>query len=455
MTARPAVSSQSHLLLQVIGAHASQMPGRYRTVQLGKQKSQLSRQAWPQPQLPRHCSQPSRPSTLVTAMAKPAANTNALRTEFSRAGISDEVIAKVIKYKPYSRWDPATKLRPALQLWLKHLGSQQLTERLSKYPKLLLCTPEECTDVYLWLTSVGIDAERIQQTAPRVMARKLNEVQSTVQAIQHGLMLMDDRLPAFFKRHGSSRIFSPDHVVHTLQVVAELLAVPVASQAMREVIVACNGRLFDRDPAVIHQRVSFFCKEFKGGKPAVKTALKQEVYQVSEGTMRARAAELKAILGLTADELNICLNASPKILTRKPATVANNIQKLQVHGFTSAQALKICTSIPAIAGCDWSSPLNVEKLQYLLLNFQLTTAQIASKPALLTYSLDQKLGPRGEFVYRSRAVPLDTPLAVSGFASHVAFLLDAKFSAMFNLASNSPPLIYAADFKQHWKHRWG
>ena len=389
-------------------------------------------------------------------MAKPVASTDAVRAEFSTAGIPDEVTAKALKsYKQYLRWDPDTKLRPALQLWLKHFGSQQLSERLNKYPKLLLRTPEECNDVYLWLTSVGIDPERIQQKAPLVMGRKLSGVQSTVQAIQQGLLLMDDQLPNFFKRHFRSLQFSPGRAAHTLQVVAELLAVPMASEEMQEVIKISGQQLFHIDPAVIHQRTSFFCKEFQGGQHAAKTGLKQNVYQVSVGTMRERAAELEAMLGWTEDERNTCLNLSPMFLCRKPATVANNIQKLQIHSFTSAQAVKMYAAHPALAGYDWSSRLNVEKLEYLTLILQLTTAQIASKPDLLWASLEQKLGPRGEFIYCSQAVPPDTPLAVSGFASYLAKSSDAKFAARFDVTSTTPPLVYDADFMRHWKHRWG
>ena len=456
MTARPTVSSQNHLFLQVLDAHAWQMPNGNKTMLLSKQKFQLSRQAWPQPRLPRHCSQPSRPSTLVTATAKPAADTDAVRAEFSKAGIPDEVIAKALKcYKTYLRWDPDTKLRPALQLWLTHLGSQQLSERLNKYPQLLLRTPDECSDVYLWLASVGIDAARIQQKAPMVMARKLHDVQSTVQAIQQGLLLVDEELPAFFKRHLYSLRYSPDRVAHSLQVIAELLAVPVASEEMRKVILVCSEQLFNRDPAALHQRVSFFCKEFKGGRHAAKAALKQNVYQVSEGTMRARAAELKAMLGWIEDELNACLKSFPRILSYPPATVANNIQKLQMHSFTHAQALKIYTALPAVAGYDWRSPLNVEKMEYLTLILQLTTAEIAAKPVLLGTSLEQKIGPRSEFIYRSQAVLPDTPLLSSGFSSWLEKGSDANFAARFNSPSNSPPLIYDANFKRHWQHRWG
>ena len=455
MTARPTVSSHSHLLLQVLEAHAWQMRGGCRTVLVSKHKSELSRQAWPQPQLPRHCSQPSRPPTLLAAMAKPAADTDAVRAEFAKAGIPDEVITKALScYEKYLRWDPDTKLRPALTVWLEHLGSQQLSERLNKHPHLLVRTPEECNDVYLWLASFGIDAERIQLKLPAVMGRQLSEVQSTVRAIQQGLMLPDDQLPAFFRRHVYSLQHLPDHVVHTLQVVAELLAVPVASEEMRKVVQVCGEQLFMQDPVVLHRKVSSFCNDFKGGQNAAKAALKQSVYQVSEGTVRARAAELKAMLGWTEDECNKALCAHPRILTQQSSTVATNIQKLQAHNFTSAQVLDIYATCPSLAGYDWNSPLNVEKLEYLMLILQLTTSQVAAKPVLLTDSLQQRIGPRGDFLYRSQAVSPDTPLVVSGFSSWIETNSDAKFAARFNRPAATPPLLFDEDFKQHWWQRW-
>lgn len=94
------------------------------------------------------------------------------------------VISQILmQYTTYLRGPTDTKLRPALQLWLKQLGIQQLSARLDKYPLLLLRKPEECSDVYLWLAALGVDAERVQHRAPRVMARQLKDVQSTVQAI--------------------------------------------------------------------------------------------------------------------------------------------------------------------------------------------------------------------------------------------------------------------------------
>ncbi|KAL3162663.1 hypothetical protein ABBQ38_008708 [Trebouxia sp. C0009 RCD-2024] len=176
-----------------------------------------------------------------------AANGEAARAEFCRAGIPDEVITKVLmQYQPYQRWDIATKLRPALQLWVKQLGSQQLSARLFKHPRLLLSTPEECSAVFLWLASIGADAQRIQQKVPRVMARPLDQVQSTMSAIQQALRLRDNQLPAFLNRYPYCLRYVPERVTQTLHTVAELLAVPVTSEHMQEVVMGCGQDLFDQ-----------------------------------------------------------------------------------------------------------------------------------------------------------------------------------------------------------------
>ena len=392
--------------------------------------------------------------TSLAPTAKSDLHSEAVRAEFAAAGIPDAVTSKVLQqYSHYLGWDADSKLRPALQLWIKQLGSQQLSERLDKYPQLLIRTPEECNHVYLWLASLGVDAERIQQKVPAVMGRQLSEVQSTVHTIQNALELTTKQLPAYFKRHHYSLQFSSDHVAQTLQTTAELLAVPVASKEMQKVVLISGQQLFHKHPAVIHERISFFCKEFKGGQHVAKTALKQNIYEVSVATMRERAVELKAMLGWTEAECSHALNAYPRILSYQPSTVANNMQKLQANNFSSAQALKICASRPALACYDWSSPSNVEKLLYLMLFLQVSPAEIVSKPVMLTYSLERRIGPRCEFMYHSRAITPDTPLALSR-CSGCLTLTDADFALKFNTPSASPPLVYDEAFKQQWQHRW-
>ncbi|KAL3162646.1 hypothetical protein ABBQ38_008691 [Trebouxia sp. C0009 RCD-2024] len=408
---------------------------------------QLKWQAWRNPQMPRPCSQ--------SCISHPAATTGAAKVEFSKAGIPDEVTTKVLnQYHHYLRWDIDTKLRPALQLWVKELGSQQLSARLLKHPRLLVRTPAECSIVYLWLVSVGIDAEKIQEQMPGVMARQLAQVQSTVRAIQQGLQLTNEQLASVFKRHQVSLLCSPERVGQTLQAVADLLAVPVASEEMRQVVMVCGRSLFNVDPAVLHQRVSFFCEEFTGGQGAAKVALKQDIYRITAGVMKARAAELKKVLGWTEDELNRNVQTRPLTLMREPSTILSNVLKLQAHGFTSAQALHVVASFPGVAGYDWNSPSNVDKLQYLKLFLQLSADELASRAQILASSLQCKLGPRCEFVYRSKGIDPDVPGGLSGYLSYLQYQSDAHFAARFNHVSASPPLVYDEAFKQHWQQRW-
>ena len=388
-------------------------------------------------------------------MSRPAANPNAVRTEFAKAGIPEDIVSKVLKqHKPYLRWDPDTQLRSALEVWVNQLGSQQLSARLVKCPSLLRHTPEHYSNVYTWLNHLGVDAARVQQKAPKVMTRQLKQVQSTVWAVQQALQLTDEQLPAFLKRHYNILLSSPERAVQTLSAVAELLAVPVTSKEMLEVVMVCDQRLFKRGAAEICRKVSFFCENFRGGQHAAKTALKQKVFCLSVELMIARAAELNALLGWSKDELNQRVNADPLMLARKPSTVAHNIRKLQAHSFSHIQALDMYASNPSMAGYDWGAPSNIEKLMFLMLIFQLSKEQIASKASMLRTSLERKLGPRSEFIYLSQGISPDMPLVSSGFSSWVEKGSDAVFATKFNDVLANSPLVYDEAFKRHWQQRW-
>lgn len=101
---------------------------------------------------------------------------------------------------------------------------------------MLVTTPACCNDVFLWLISLGIDADKIQQKEPRVMTRNLSDVQSTLTALQQGLQLEDELVPVFVKRHFHSLVYTAEHVMQTFFVVAELLAMPVASPEVQQVL---------------------------------------------------------------------------------------------------------------------------------------------------------------------------------------------------------------------------
>ena len=457
MTSRRSTRSPIFWRLQVPQAHVWLLQAARMRMPMSHQRTQLKGEAWFHPQMSRPYPHLRRPLPLLAAMCKsrPAAHPDAVRAKFSKAGIPAEVTTKVLKqHKPYLRWDPDTQLQTALKLWVDQLGSQQLSARLDKCPSLLRNTPEECGNVYLWLSDVGVDAERAQRKAPQIMTRQLKQVQSTVWAIQQVLQLTDEQLPVFLKRHVYSLQGSPERAVQTLQAVAELLALPVASKEMLEVVMVCDQRLFKRGVVELGCNISFFCEEFGGGQRVARTALKQSVFCLSPELMRARACELKTLLGWSKHERNQRVNADPLMLTRKPSTVASNIRKLQAHGFSHAQTLDMYASNPSMAGYDWGASSNLEKLMYLMLIFQLSQEEIASKASVLRTSLQHKLGPRSEFIYLSQGFSPDLPLVSSGFSSWVQRGSDAVFAAKFSKVSANPPLIYDAAFKQHWLQRW-
>ena len=196
-------------------------------------------------------------------------------------------------------------------------NSKHLSECLKRGARL--STHEKWSDVNMLWACVGVDVERIQQRAPQVMKRGLSQVASTSRAIRQALQLIDDERSAFFRQHVYSLLYSARCVLQTLQIVAGLLAVPLASKEMKDVIImVCGQQLFHHDPAELCRRVTFFREEFNGGQHVTRMALKQSVYHVSAETMRTRAAGLRALLGLTQVALNRTFSFTSLLNTLAP-----------------------------------------------------------------------------------------------------------------------------------------
>ena len=123
---------------------------------------------------------------------------DAAQAVFAEAHVSEKAAASALKKcKTYRNWDLDSELRPTVQMCLDAIGSQELSLRLTGAPHILLTTPASYNDVLNYLASLGIDADRIQQKDPKLIARKLSDIQSTVSAIQQGLQLKDQLLPVF------------------------------------------------------------------------------------------------------------------------------------------------------------------------------------------------------------------------------------------------------------------
>ena len=175
---------------------------------------------------------------LITSATKSASagTADAVQAEFARAGIPTKVTQKLLKqYKYYLNWDIETKLRP-----LQELGAEQLSQQLQRLPRLLVCKPEDCNDVYLWLTSKGVNAARVQQKAPGGMMREIRAVQSTFEALQQAAAFSDTQICTLLHKHSAALANGPEHVLRTLQTVSMLLGMPTTSAQLQTFHHGCS-----------------------------------------------------------------------------------------------------------------------------------------------------------------------------------------------------------------------
>ncbi len=379
----------------------------------------------------------------------------AVQAEFAKAGVSAEVTQKVLKqYTPYLTWDVKTKLRPALQLWLQELGTEQLSQQLQKVQRLLVCTPEERNEVYLWLVSKGVNAARVQQTAPNVMTREVGAVQSTFEALQQAASFSDKQICTLVHKHSVALAHAPEHVLGTLQAVSMLSGMPMTSDSFREVILAASGRLFCRSPVTLHQRVTFFCQMYATGTHVARAALTRGVFVTPESVMQTRAAKLQEQLGWDSKQLKQKLSANPGILKSEPSTLAHNVHDMQGAGFSQTQVWAMCTQQPPLLGLKWTSDTCVEKLQFLTCLLGLSLDDIAAKPNLLIYSVNSLLGPRVWFLYQIGVIEAPNTVMTSGRFSYVCGGSKSHFSNKFSSPASNPSMVFDSAFIDHWKQRW-
>jgi hypothetical protein len=388
------------------------------------------------------------------AKSASAGKAAAVEAEFAKAGISAEVTQKILKqYKYYLNWDIETKLRPALQLWLQELGSPQLSQQLQKVRGLLVCTPIERNEVYLWLISRDVNAARVQQKAPGVMTRDIRAVQSTFEALQQAAAFPDTQMCALLHKHSVALAYGPEQVLRTLQAVSTMLNMPIPSDSFREVILAASDRLFFMSPDTLLQRVTFFCQMYATGTHVARTAFTTGVFMTSEPVMQSRAAKLQEQLGWDSEQLKQKLSACPNILNSQPSKITRNVQELQGAGFTQTQVWAMCTLQPALLWRKWTSDISIEKVQFLTCLPGLTLDDIAARPKLLTYSVSSLLGPRVWFLYQSGAIEAPNTMMTSGLSSYL-HASKVLFSKRFSAPSACPGLVFDSEFIDHWKQRW-
>ncbi len=390
-------------------------------------------------------------SHAVSASAGKAADVQA---EFAKAGILTEVAKKILKqHRHYLNWDLETKLRPALQSWLQELGAEQLSQQLWKSPRLLVRTPAECNEVYLWLISKGVNAARVQNKAPMVVTREIRNVQSTFEALQQAAAFSDAQMCRLLHKHSGALAYGPERVLGTLQAVSKMLGMPMTSDSFREVILAASNRVFQMSPVTLHQRVTFFCQMYATGPHVTRTALTTGVFTTSEAVIRTRAAKLQEQLGWDSEQLKQKLSAFPVILTIESSTLARNVQEMQGAGFSQTQVWEMCTQLPALLGSKWDSDTSVEILQFVTLLLGLHFDDIVARPHLLAYSVSRWLGPRVWFLYQTGAIEAPNTVMTSGLFGYIKHS-HVLFSKRFSAPSAFPSMVFDSAFIDHWKRRW-
>ena len=394
---------------------------------------------------------------LSTSDAKSASagKAAAVQAEFAKAGISAQATQKILKqYKTYLNWDIETKLRPAVQSWLQQLGTEQLSQQLQKLPRLLLCMPEEHNKVHSWLVSKGVNAVRVQQKAPRVMARDITAVQSTFEALQQAAAFSDAQMCTLLHKHSVALSCGPERLLSTLKVVSTMLGMPMKSDSFREMMLATSDRLFSMSPDTLLQRVTFFCQMYATGTYVVRTALTRGVFKISEPVMQNRAAKLQEQLGWDSEQLKQKLSALPSILNSEPSTIARNVQAMQAAGFSLSQVRAMCAKQPSLLALRWTSDTSVEKLQFLTCLLGLSLDDIAGRPHLLAYSVNGWLGPRVWFMYQTGAIEAPNTVMTSGLFGHVWGGSKARFVKRFSSTPSNPSMVFDSAFIGHWRQRW-
>ena len=359
---------------------------------------------------------------LIRSDAKlaPAGKADAVQAEFAKAGIPAEVTQKVLeRYKHYWNWNVEAKLRPALQLWLQELSSQQLSKQLQNLPRLLLCMPKGHTKVHLWLVSKGVSAARVQQKASFVMTREIGALHSTFEALKQATFFSDAQMCALLHKHPVALAYGPERVLGTLQAVSTLVGIPVTSCSFGEVVLVASNRLFFMSPATLHQRVAFFCQMYATGTHVARTAITRGVFVTPEPEMQSRAAKPREQLGWDSTQLRQKLSADPHMLNLEPSTIARNVQAMQGAGFSLTQVWAMCTQQTALLGRKWSSDTCVEKLQFLTCLLDLTLDDIAARSYLLTRSVGGFLGPHVWFMYQSGAIEAPSTVTTSGLFGYM------------------------------------
>ena len=118
----------------------------------------------------------------------------------------------------------------------------------------------------------------------------------------------DEQIPRLLHRHCAALRFGPQRILESLECIARLLEVPVASDKLRSVVLTSNIGLFNVSAVTLERRIMWFCDTFGVGSGVAERAIKAGLYTSPEEDMQAKAMKLQTMLHWSQAQLSRILS---------------------------------------------------------------------------------------------------------------------------------------------------
>ena len=178
---------------------------------------------------------------------------------------------------------------------------------------------------------------------------------------------------------------SSERVAELLKVVGDIFDCAHDMDTVADVMLSCRRvGLCSQAPTALHQRFLFFCTCVGVNDKQMARAWKYGVFVTPPAELDIRLASIAAQLGATLDEAKSVVRRKPDVATLQPARVGLHVTQVLALGFSHSQVKAMCLNQPTLLTFNYDSQLQVEKWACLIGVLQLSHADIAAKPRVLT-----------------------------------------------------------------------
>ncbi|KAL0020450.1 hypothetical protein WJX77_004429 [Trebouxia sp. C0004] len=297
-----------------------------------------------------------------SGIAPPATQQQAVSQEFEQLGLSKKAVSTILnKYPTYLNWDIEHDLQPAIKQWHNELGPD-LEKALRRNARLLSCTVTDRQHLYSWLLSIGVqDPQKLILREPRLLRYRVKGVQDKVNALMTtGSSLQ--QVAGLLEQHPCILLMQPQTLREKLDLVAQMLEVPVTSSDVLELVMRVNSSccLLNSKLETQSEGMAFLQKMGVSKKGRAK-ALRLNVCRLSPYEMKLRCQHLTDRLGLNTGSLLRILSNQPVVLLLQPARIDINLRRLEAKGFRADQVQSMATRQPSLLTANWDTALQQEK----------------------------------------------------------------------------------------------